>query len=242
MSRAAEIFSNLHDVRERMQRALVEAKRDPASIRLLAVSKTVVPEDVVIAHAQGQLDFAENYGQEFRDKFAAVASLAAAEPVPASIRWHFIGPLQTNKVKYVVGKATLIHTVSDLAVLAEIERKAASLSLVQACLVQVNVAGEKQKSGLSPEALPPMLDAFAHHPHCRCQGLMVMPPYHPNPEYSRPHFESLRRLQEAERRKSRQNVDLQHLSMGMSHDMEVAITCGSTLLRVGTAIFGKRVP
>jgi pyridoxal phosphate enzyme (YggS family) len=240
MSRAAEIASNLKDVHERIQRALAEARRDPSSVSLLAVSKTVAPEDIVMALTQGQVDFAENYGQEFRDKHAAVASLTAAQPPPLPIRWHFIGPLQSNKVKYVVGKTSLIHTVADLAVLAEIERKAAGLSLVQSCLIQVNVAGETQKSGLAPQALPAMLDAFAQHPHCRCLGLMVIPPYDPDPERSRPHFDSLRRLRDAERVPVRSNVDLQHLSMGMSHDMEMAIACGATLLRVGTAIFGAR--
>jgi hypothetical protein len=239
MSRAEEIAANLRAVRHRVAAGMVAAGRLPESVRLLAVSKTVVPEDIVAALAAGQQDFAENYGQEFRDKRAAVAALVAARGLSAP-RWHFIGPLQTNKVKYVAGKVVVIHTVASLDVLAEIERKAAAQNLVQDCLVQVNVAGETQKSGLPPTALDGMLDAFAGYQHVRCKGLMVIPPYDENPELSRPHFAALRCLRDERRGQTRPNVTLDELSMGMSHDLEVAIGEGATLLRVGTAIFGSR--
>jgi pyridoxal phosphate enzyme (YggS family) len=239
MSRAEEIAANLRAVRHRVAARMVAAGRLPESVRLLAVSKTVVPEDIVAALAAGQQDFAENYGQEFRDKRAAVAALVAARGLSAP-RWHFIGPLQTNKVKYVAGKVVVIHTVASLDVLAEIERKAAAQNLVQDCLVQVNVAGETQKSGLPPTALDGMLDAFAGYQHVRCKGLMVIPPYDENPELSRPHFAALRCLRDERRGQTRPNVTLDELSMGMSHDLEVAIGEGATLLRVGTAIFGSR--
>jgi pyridoxal phosphate enzyme (YggS family) len=134
----------------------------------------------------------------------------------------------------------VIHTVASLDVLAEIERKAAAQNLVQDCLVQVNVAGETQKSGLSPTALDGMLDVFGGYQHVRCNGLMVIPPYDVNPELSRPHFAALRRLRDERRGQSRPSVTLDALSMGMSHDLEVAISEGATLLRVGTAIFGAR--
>jgi pyridoxal phosphate enzyme (YggS family) len=240
VSRAAEIEQNLTEVRTRIAEACKRAGRAFSDVRLLAVSKTVVPEDIVAAVKAGQLEFAENYGQEFRDKVVAVDALLATQPSLPKPHWHFIGPLQTNKVKYVAGKTETIHTVADLGVLAEVERKCAAAGKIQDCLVQVNVAGETQKSGLSPGALPSLLDAFATFPHCRCLGLMVIPPYDPDPELSRPHFQALRRLREDHASTSRPNVDLRHLSMGMSHDVEVAIACGATLVRVGTAIFGAR--
>jgi hypothetical protein len=227
-------------VRERVQAALAAAKRPESGVTLLAVSKTVVPEDIVAALAAGQLDFGESYGQEFRDKHAAVAErLQRMAGLPAP-RWHFIGPLQSNKVKYVTGKVVLVHSVGSLDVQGAIEAKAAALGLVQDCLIQVNVAGEMQKSGIAPASLPAILDSFAHRNHVRCKGLMVIPPYDENPEASRPHFVALRRLQEDEHGKARHNVSLDELSMGMSHDLEVAIVEGATIVRVGTAIFGGR--
>jgi pyridoxal phosphate enzyme (YggS family) len=240
VTRGAAIAENLAEVRTRIARACAGAGRSPAEVRLLAVSKTVAPEAIVAALAAGQVDFAENYGQEFRDKVGAVEALLAAHPGLPRPRWHFIGPLQTNKVKYVAGKVETIHTIADLGVLAEVERQCASRGTIQDCLVQVNVAGEAQKSGLAPGALPALLDAFARFPHCRCQGLMVIPPYDPEAERSRPHFQALRRLRDEHAAPARPHVDLRHLSMGMSHDVEVAIDCGATFVRVGTAIFGDR--
>jgi pyridoxal phosphate enzyme (YggS family) len=240
MTRAEDIAANLEHVRGRMRAAMTSAGRADDGVRLLAVSKTVSPEDIVHAMAAGQLDFAENYGQEFRDKRKAVAELLAARPGLPAPRWHFIGPLQTNKVKYVAGLVVLVHTVGSDEVMAELERKAAASSLVQDCLVQVNVAGEVQKSGLAPAELGRVLDGFAKHAHLRCRGLMVIPPYDPEPELSRPHFAALRRLRDQHAGQARDHVTLTELSMGMSHDLEVAIAEGATLIRVGTAIFGAR--
>jgi PLP dependent protein len=239
MNRADEIAAHLAQVRDRLEVALLDARRSPEDVRLLAVSKMVSPEDIVAALAAGQRDFAENYGQEFRDKHQAVAALVAAQALPEP-RWHFIGPLQKNKVKYVAGKVAVVHTVASAEVLAELDRKAGAAGLVQDCLVQVNVAGEAQKSGLPPAELPALLDRFVAVQHLRCIGLMVIPPYDEDPEQSRPHFVALRRLRDQHRSGDRPNVVLAELSMGMSHDLEVAIAEGATLLRVGTAIFGAR--
>lgn len=243
MSRAEQIVANLDEVRARLAVALADARRQPGEgggVCLLAVSKTVSAEDIVTAWRAGQRDFAENYGQEFRDKHVAVASLVAATPGLPMPRWHFIGPLQSNKVKYVAGKVVLVQSVGSLEVLAELERKAAALGIVQDCLIQVNVAGEVQKSGIAPTALPAVLDSFVERPHLRCLGLMVIPPYDEDPELSRPHFAALRRLRDEHRSQKRPNVALTELSMGMSHDMEVAVAEGATIVRVGTAIFGAR--
>ena len=240
MNRAEQIASNLHDVRERMDRALQACNRAPDKVTLLAVSKTVVPEDIISALTAGLTNFGESYGQEFRDKHVAVEQHLQRTPGLSAPRWHFIGPLQSNKVKYVVGKVALVHSVGSADVLTAIQAKAVALDLVQDCLIQVNVAGEAQKSGLPPAALPGILDRFASLTHVRCKGLMVIPPYDENPECSRRHFVALRRLQESEFKQARQNVTLGELSMGMSHDLEVAIAEGSTIVRVGTALFGER--
>ncbi len=240
MTRAEHIAANLRDVRARVDAAVVKAGRTVEPPCLLAVSKTVPAEDVVSALAVGQVDFAESYGQEFRDKRAAVAAMVAAPPGLALPRWHFIGPLQANKVKYVAGRVALIHSASSREILGDIDRKAGALGVIQECLVQVNVAGETQKSGIAPADLAAVLDTFAGHAHLRCTGLMVIPPYDEEPELSRPFFAALRGLRDEQRGQKRANVDLSHLSMGMSHDLEVAIAEGATILRVGTAIFGAR--
>jgi pyridoxal phosphate enzyme (YggS family) len=232
VSRADEIGRNLAAVQERMRRAERAAGRGEGSVRLVAVSKTMPAEDVTAALAAGQRDFGENYAQELRDKRVAVA---------AEARWHFIGPLQSNKVKYLAGKVTLLHTLDTFELLAEIERRVvAAAAPVQDCLVQVNVAGEAQKRGLAPSALPGLLDRFAELPHLRCVGLMLIPPYTDDAEAGRVHFAALRRLRDEEARRTRPGVVLAELSMGMSHDFEVAIAEGATLVRVGTAIFGAR--
>jgi PLP dependent protein len=243
VSRAEEIARNLEAVRTRLLRAEAEAGRARGSVRLVAVSKTMPAEDVEAAIAAGQRDFAENYAQELRDKRAALEARGAA-PL-----WHFIGPLQTNKVKYVAGKVALLHTLDTPALLEETNRRLAARAgglgpaasqPVQDCLIQVNVAGESRKRGAVPAALPALLDAFASLPYLRCVGLMVIPPFSDDPATGRPHFAALRELREQERRRPRAGVDLRELSMGMSHDLEAAIAEGATIVRVGTAIFGAR--
>jgi PLP dependent protein len=147
----------------------------------------------------------------------------------AGATWHYIGPLQRNKVKYVVGVAALIHSVDSLALLDEIAARAEKLGVVQRCLVQVNVAGETQKSGCRIDELPALVAAFATRPAVRLEGLMVIPPLEGDPT---PHFRALRELAAG--------LGLPELSMGMSGDYESAIAEGATLVRVGTAIFGAR--
>ena len=241
MNRTEEIAANLADVRARIAHAEASAGRAAGSARLVAVSKTVAAADIVTALAAGQQDFGESYGQEFRDKRVEVETAAQAAGLPRP-RWHFIGPLQTNKVKYVAGKVELIHSIEAGDVMAEIERRVAGVDLTapQDCLIQVNVVGEVQKHGLAPAALPALLASFARLTHLRCTGLMVMPPFCDDPEESRPHFAALRRLRDEQAAISRANVQLAELSMGMSHDLEVAVAEGATLVRVGTAIFGER--
>jgi pyridoxal phosphate enzyme (YggS family) len=239
VNRAEEIAANLAEVRGRIAQAEGTAGRSSGSVRLVAVSKTVSPADILVALGAGQQDFGESYGQEFRDKRVDVETGAQAAGLPPP-RWHFIGPLQTNKVKYAAGKVALIHSVEDGEVLAEIERRVALLPVPQDCLIQVNVAAETQKHGVAPAQLPALLDRFADLPHLRCTGLMVIPPFGDDREISRPSFAGLRRLRAEQASISRAHVCLTELSMGMSHDLEIAVAEGATLVRVGTAIFGER--
>jgi PLP dependent protein len=231
VTRADEIARNLAQVGARIEAAARAAGRPPASVRLLAVSKKMPADDVRAAIAAGQRAFAENYAQELRDKSA----LLAADPtLPAPPEWHFIGPLQSNKVKYVAGRVALLHSIDSPALLDAVEARGAP----QACLVQVNVAGEASKKGLAPDDLPALLDRFAAAAHVRCQGLMLIPPRGD----ARPHFAALRALRDREAARARPNVDLHELSMGMTDDLETAIAEGATIVRVGTAIFGARPP
>ncbi len=241
MTRAEEIAGHLADVRARIAAAAAAAGRAPDDVRLIAVSKKMPPADVVAALASGQLDFGENYAQELRDKRAAVEAASSTGPHAAvGARWHFIGPLQANKVKYVAGKVALLHTIDSIELLDEVARRCAGQP--QACLVQVNVAGEPRKHGVAPGDLPALLDRFGALDQVRCAGLMLIPPLGDVAEASRPHFAALRALRDAERARPRPHVDLVHLSMGMSHDLEIAVAEGATLVRVGTAIFGERPP
>jgi pyridoxal phosphate enzyme (YggS family) len=227
VSREAEIAAALARVHARIDAAARAAHRAPGDVRLVAVSKKMTVDDVRAALRAGQLDLGESYGQELRDKRQALA----AEPFAP--RWHFIGPLQANKVKYVTGNVALVHSVDSIELLDEFERRGAP----QDCLVQVNVAGEAQKRGVAPTALPALLDHFATLKHVRCLGLMTVPPLAGAPD---PHFAALRTLRDREAAHGRPNVDLRELSMGMSHDLEAAVAEGATLVRVGTAIFGSR--
>jgi pyridoxal phosphate enzyme (YggS family) len=205
--------------------------RVPPGVTLVAVSKTQPPEALREAYAAGQRDFGENYAQEWRDKAAALADLA-------DIAWHFIGALQTNKVKYLVAapgapRATWVHTVDRLALAEELSKRSARAGGTTRVLLEVNVAGEASKSGCAPGDLPALADAVRPLPGLELRGLMCIPPAEGDP---RPHFARLRALRDA------LGGGLPDLSMGMSADYEAAIEEGSTLVRVGTAIFGARPP
>lgn len=195
------------------------------AVQLVGVSKRQPLEKLRAALAAGLLDFGENYAQEFREK---------TEALPDTVRWHFIGPLQSNKVKLVAG-AHLLHSIDRPKLLDKLEAH----GVPQAVLAQVNIAAEPQKAGIAPAELPALLDRFADLDHVRCRGLMLIPPQG-DPEATRPHFAALRTLRDNLAAKTRPAVELEHLSMGMSADFEVAIEEGATLVRVGTAIFGAR--
>ncbi len=223
----------LEAIRARMEAACRRAGRSPGEVTLVAVSKRKPPEAIRAAYELGCRDFGENYGQEFRDKARALQDLPG-------LRWHFVGPLQRNKVKYVVGKTVLLHAVDSEPVIREIQKRASRLGHVQEVLVEVNLSGEATKAGIPPGELDSLLDTFAETPNVRCVGLMTMPPASALGEAARPYFVRLRELLERTRKKPRRNVELHHLSMGMTSDFDVAIEEGATLIRVGTALFGPR--
>jgi len=225
------IAERLATVRDRIAQA--EARRgDGSAVTLVGVSKKQPLEAVRAAAEAGLRDFGENYAQELRDK-------REGEPEP-SVRWHFIGPVQSNKAKLVVG-IHRIHTVDRPSLIAALDSRARQLGIDQAVLVQVNIAREPQKAGVDPHALGDLLDRFADCERVRCTGLMLIPPLG-IPESTREHFRALRRLAEELAIRTRPRVELDELSMGMSDDFEVAIEEGATLIRVGTAIFGPRDP
>ncbi len=196
----------------------------PAGVTLVAVSKTHPPEAVREAYAAGQRDFGENYAQEWRAKADALADLA-------DLRWHFIGGLQTNKVKYLAGRVAFIHTVDRAELAEEISRRWAKAGAVARVLVEVDLGGEDQKAGCAPAEVEPLLRRIAPLPALEVVGLTAIPPPADDP---RPHFRALRAL--------RDRLGLRELSMGMSGDWPVAVEEGATLVRIGTAIFGARPP
>jgi pyridoxal phosphate enzyme (YggS family) len=195
----------------------------PPGVTLVAVSKTQPEEAIREAYAAGQRDFAENYAQEWRAKADALADLAG-------LRWHFVGGLQTNKVKYLAGRVAAIHTVDRLDLAREISRRFAAKGATARVFLEVNVAGEATKSGCAPSDAPALAEAVRALPAMALAGLMCIPPADADP---RPHFRALRAL--------RDRLGLAELSMGMSADWRIAIEEGSTCVRVGTAIFGERV-
>ncbi len=221
-------------VRQRIRDA-IERRGPGTEVTLVGVGKRHPVSLLEQAHAAGLTDFGENYAQELRDKLRDFRG-APGRGVP---KWHFIGALQSNKVKYVVGHCALIHTVDRPGLVEAIERRGATQDVVSEVLVEVNL-GEAQKAGVAPADLPALLDRFADSPHVRCVGLMIIPPPVAAQEDARPHFRRLRSLRDELASTPREGVELRHLSMGMSGDFEIAIEEGATIVRVGTAIFGAR--
>jgi pyridoxal phosphate enzyme (YggS family) len=226
------IADNLKNILGRIENASLRAGRPPASVRLVAVSKTKPAEAIMEAEQAGQKIFGENYVQEFTVKAARVK---------APVEWHFIGALQSNKVKYIAGLVTMIHSVDRLSLAHEIEKQWGKLGITCDVLVEVNVSGEESKAGTTAADAVRLVREIAALPHLRVKGLMTMPPFYDEPEPARPFFRQLRELSETIAAENIPGVEMKELSMGMSGDFEVAIEEGATLVRVGTAIFGSRI-
>lgn len=225
-SREAEaIAGRVRTVLETISQAALRAGRSPESVRLIAATKSVSPERVRAAVEAGVRTLGENRLQEALPKIEAVGDCEG-------LTWHFIGRLQRRKVKSVVGRFDVIHSVESLDLAEEINRRAAEAGLVQAVLMEVNVGEEASKGGVAPAALAETAAAIAALPHLSLRGLMAVPPLSTDPEAARPYFRRLRELA--------LSLKLTELSMGMSQDYAVAVEEGATMVRVGTAIFGAR--
>src|SRR5512140_308834 len=223
---------SIEEIKLRIGQACLRAGRDPADVTLIAVTKTFPAEAVAQAVAAGVQDIGENYVQELLEKREKLADNA--------IRWHFIGHLQTNKVKYIVEWIHLIHAVDRKELVQEIDRRAERAGRVIDLLVEVNTTGEQSKFGVAPETALPFIRTLAEYRNVNVAGLMTIGPFLPDPEGSRPMFHRLKELQEEARRLGQPNVSMRYLSMGMTGDFEVAIEEGATHVRIGTAIFGRR--
>ena len=223
------IVSNLQAVRYAIMQAAQAAKRDAAGIKLLAVSKTFPASDVREAYAAGQREFGENYVQEALDKMAALRDLP--------IVWHFIGPIQSNKTRLIAENFAWVHGVDRLKIAQRLsEQRPPDLPPLNICL-QVNVSGEESKSGVVPQELPSLAQEVAKLPQLKLRGLMAIPAPADDEAAQRKPFAQLRELAQ---KITAQGIALDTLSMGMSHDFAAAIQEGATIIRVGTAIFGKR--
>jgi pyridoxal phosphate enzyme (YggS family) len=226
------IALNLADARARIQKAALAAGRRPDDVRLLAVSKTFSLEHIRAAVAAGQEDFGENRVQEALQKIDASADL--------KIRWHLVGSLQSNKVRKAVARFSAIHSVDSVRLLEAIDRAAADAGAAPEVLVQVDLAGEATKHGAPPAEAKDIVKAAGRCRAARCVGLMTIPPFFDDPEDVRPYFARLRDLRATLVGEGIEPANLRELSMGMSHDFDVAVQEGATIVRLGTAIFGKR--
>jgi pyridoxal phosphate enzyme (YggS family) len=226
------IAENFRNIRAEIAECARNSGRDPSSIELIAVSKTFDVESVREAFGAGARDFGENFAQELREKQAQLADLP--------IRWHFIGHLQTNKVKTIAPLVTLVHSLDSFHLAEEISRRAARANRSIDVLVEVHTTDEATKYGVPPEQVLPLVRDLSGLPSLRVQGLMTMGPFSDDAESSRACFRLTAALARDIAAQGIQGVEMRHLSMGMTHDFRIAIEEGATMIRIGTAIFGKR--
>lgn len=225
------LVQNVIEVEKNIQAACKRVKRAREEVTLIAVSKTKPVSDIEEVLTTGILDYGENKVQELTDKY---------EVLPKDIRWHMIGHLQRNKVKYLMGKVTMIHSVDSLRLAEQIEHEAAKADTIVSVLIEVNVAQEESKFGTTCSDAIALVEAAAKLPHLKIKGLMTIAPFTENPEENRIFFRKLKQLSVDIKSKNIDNVDMDELSMGMTGDYEVAIEEGATMVRVGTGIFGER--
>jgi PLP dependent protein len=227
------IAENLENLRKRIEQTCQKCGRRSADVQLVAVSKTFPVKAVQEAIDAGHRDFGENYVQELQEK----RQVLAKHP----LRWHFIGHLQSNKVKYIAEYIHLIHSVDNIGLGKEINKRAERFKRVQDILVEVHTTDEATKYGVPPEGTIALLKELSQLKYLRVCGLMTMGPFSDDPNDSRRPFRQLADLKKDIVSEGIENIQMQHLSMGMTHDFEVAIEEGSTIVRIGTAIFGRRV-
>ena len=226
------IRENIESIRKRIADAAKRAGRDADEIKLIAVTKTVDVDKVEEAIAAGALDAGENKPQELARKYEVLGD---------KIRWHQIGSLQTNKVKYIIDKVCMIHSLDREGLAEEIDKRVNKIGRVIDCLVQVNISGEESKHGMSREEVEPFVRLVAEkYPNIKIKGLMTMAPFDAERDEIRKVFRDLKELSDEINNMNIGNVEMKELSMGMTNDFEIAVEEGATMVRVGTAIFGKR--
>ena len=225
------LLDNLNEVEKRIQAACDRSGRKREEVLLVAVSKTKPVEMIEEIMTAGIVDFGENKPQELRDKY---------EVLPKNLRFHMIGHLQTNKIKYVIDRAVLIHSIDSLRLAEAVNAEAKKHDRIMPVLVEVNVAQEESKSGFLVEETEEAIREIAKLSNIRVEGLMTIAPFVENAEENRQYFVKLRKLSVDIAAKNIDNVTMHHLSMGMTGDYEVAIEEGATMVRVGTGIFGER--
>ena len=225
------LAENLQQVNANIEKACAAVSRDPGEVTLVAVSKTKPVSMLQEAYDAGACVFGENKVQEIMDKY---------DQLPSDIQWHMIGHLQRNKVKYIAGKVALIHSVDSLRLAKTISEEAVKHNCEIPILIEVNVAGEESKFGVSVEETLPLIEEIAKLPAIHVEGLMTIAPYVEDPEENRPVFRKLKELSVDIAAKNINNVRMAILSMGMTGDYEVAVEEGATLVRVGTGVFGER--
>lgn len=225
------IKKNIEEVRSRIETAALRNGRNYEDVAIIAVTKTVDTGRIKTAVDEGILNLGENKVQEICEKY---------DNIEGGYSWHLIGHLQTNKVKHIIDKVKMIHSVDRIELAQEIQKRAEKAGRVMDVLVQVNVAEEATKFGISPESVKGFLNEISQFKNLKVKGLMTIAPYVENPEEVRWVFRELRKIFIDINKENINNIDMDYLSMGMSNDFEVAIEEGSNMVRVGTAIFGKR--
>ena len=225
------LSENLRDVEKRIEEACKRSNRDPKEVTLIAVSKTKPVEMLQEVYDAGARNFGENKVQEIMDKY---------DHLPQDIHWHMIGHLQRNKVKYIVDKVQMIHSVDSLRLAETIDKEAKKKNVTVPILIEVNVAEEDSKFGLSLKEVTALAEEISKLSNVRVCGLMTVAPFVEDPEENREVFRSLKKLSVDIAAKNINNVTMSVLSMGMTNDLEVAVEEGATMVRVGTAIFGAR--
>ncbi|WP_424768302.1 YggS family pyridoxal phosphate-dependent enzyme [Paenibacillus sp. sgz302251] len=225
-------------VEERIKQACERSGRSREEVQVIAVTKYVSTGTAQEAVRHGLLHLGENRWQDAQAKWEAISGMLENDTAKQPI-WHFIGSLQTNKVKDVIGKFTYMHSLDRLSLAEAINKRAAQLDIVVPCFIQVNVSGEASKHGLEPVELLPFLEQLQQLRSLQPIGLMTMAPYEAEPEETRPVFRALRELRDELQRSSTYAQSITHLSMGMSNDFEVAIEEGATWIRLGTILVGK---
>ncbi|MDZ7808528.1 MAG: YggS family pyridoxal phosphate-dependent enzyme [Gracilimonas sp.] len=227
-----DIAQNLRSIHQQIEKTCESTGSDPKEITLVAVSKTKPNEDILEAITAGQLHFGENRMKELEDKMASIEN--------PDVVWHFIGNLQTNKIKYIADRVNWIHSVEKAKYLKEIDKRAGQANRVINALIQVNISDEKQKGGCKPEDLAGILESAQEYEFVKVKGLMGMATFVDDPEEIRDEFKLLKELYDSHQKYNKGSVQLEHVSMGMTNDFKVAIEEGSTMLRIGSAIFGER--